>query len=152
MAKNPSPYAKPGPYVTKLDPIQEARFQFWVQNNKVPFEDSPTSDYDMRGYWKAMLGGDPNAKQQLNQSDGLMHFPDTYKTPYHDTFSNESMYATPDAPRWTGNDNTGWKLIDKNGGTVFDESPVKSTPVPDMPDYTSPGIGNLIKQTLGVKQ
>lgn len=108
-----SPYAKPGPYTTALPAQQEAGFQSWVKQNKIPWQDSPTADYDMRGYYKAQQAGDPNAKQA-----GNMHFPDTYKTPYHATFSNESQYATPDAPRWNGN-----RLIDKKGNVIADETP-----------------------------
>jgi len=112
MAPKASPYAKPGPYATKLSPQEERQFTQWVQQNKIPWKDSPTADYDMRGYWRAMLAGDPNAKQAANR-----HFPDTYKTPYHKTFSNESRYAMPDAPKWVESA-TDWKLVDKNGKVV----------------------------------
>lgn len=54
-------YAKPGPYVIPLNPQQEARFQQWVRQNNVPFDPSPTSDYDMRGFWLAAQQGDPRA-------------------------------------------------------------------------------------------
>src|SRR6476619_3245259 len=81
------PYAKPGPYATKLPPDQEQGFQSWVKQNKVPWQDTPNADYDMRGYYKAMQSGDQNAQQRQSQFDGKMHFPDTYKTPYHKTFS-----------------------------------------------------------------
>ena len=108
-------WSKPGPYATKLAPQEEAKFQDWVKKNKVPWQDTPTADYDMRGYWKAQQKGDPNAKQAKN-----MHFPDTYKTPYHKSFSNESMYATPKAPRWVGD-----KLMTFDGKLVTDETPKK---------------------------
>jgi hypothetical protein len=67
------------------------------------------SDYDMRGYWQAMEAGDPYAKRAANR-----HFPDTWKTPYDRTFSRESKYAKPDAPRWVGD-----KLVDKNGKVIW---------------------------------
>lgn len=96
----------------------EAGFQTWIMQNKIPFDPSDAkSDYDMRGYYKALLDGDTAAHQSLNDNDGRMHFPDTYKTPYHQSFSNESKYATPDAPSWA-NDS---QLVDKNGNVVFDE-------------------------------
>lgn len=101
----------PGKYQTALRPDEESKFQQWVQSNKIPWQDTPTADYDMRGYWKAQQAGDPNAKQAGNQ-----HFPDTYKTPYHQTFSNESIYATPDAPHWDGG-----KLIDNSGKVLANE-------------------------------
>jgi hypothetical protein len=111
-------YAKPGPYFTKLTPSEEENFQAWVKAKKVPWQDTPTADYDMRGYWKSLVAGDPNAKQKKSDFDGKMHFPDTYKTPYHKTFSNESKYATSDAPHWEED-----RLIDKDGGVVADETP-----------------------------
>lgn len=111
MATSPTPY----PYQTVLEPSQEANFQSWVKQNKVPWQDTPTADYDMRGYYKAMQSGDPLARQASN-----MHYPDTYKTPYHKTFSNESKYATQDAPSWQGN-----RLVDNRGNIVADENPIK---------------------------
>ncbi len=51
-----------------------------------------------------------------------MHFPDTYKTPYHKTFSNESIYALPTAPHWEGD-----QLVDQNGNIVFDDTAQGST-------------------------
>jgi hypothetical protein len=108
--------AKLGPYKTILQPLQEMQFQDWVKANKIPFDDSPASDYDMRGFYQAALSGDPNAQTSRSAFDGLIHFPDTYKTPYHKTFSSESKYATPNAPSWQGN-----QLIDKMGRVVADE-------------------------------
>jgi len=90
-------WAKPGPYVTKLTPEEEARFQKWVKDNHIPWKDVPYADYDMRGYWKAMESGDKSAHQSANR-----HFPDTWKTPYDATFSRESKYALPNAPFWDG--------------------------------------------------
>ena len=103
-------------YRTSLTPQEEYQFVQWVKANKIPFDPlgrdaSPLSDYDMRGFWKAMMSGDPNAKRAEN-----LHFPDTYKTPFHRSFSNESIYAGKDSPRWEGN-----RLVDKFGKVVFDE-------------------------------
>lgn len=112
-------WAKPGPYVTKLTSEEEGRFQKWVKTHNVPFEnDTETSDYDMRGFWKALTSGDPRAKQALSKFDKRMHFPDIWKTPYHKTFSNESMYANKDAPHWEGD-----RLVDKDGNVIADETP-----------------------------
>jgi hypothetical protein len=118
-------WAKPGPYVTVLPPTDEAKFQKWVRTNNVPFDPSPKADYDMRGYWKAMTSGDPNAAQQRSAFDGTMHFPDTYKTPYHKTFSGESQYATPGAPAWQGD-----RLVDQKGNVIADETPAPPPPPP----------------------
>jgi hypothetical protein len=109
--------ALPGPYLTKLNPQQEQQFQAWVRQNNVPFDPSPNADYDMRGFFLGLQNGDPHAKTAVNQYDNRLHFTDYYKTPYHETFSNESRYATGAAPRWVGS-----KLIDSNGRVLKDES------------------------------
>lgn len=109
--------ALPGPYQTSLPPVQEASFQQWVKTNNVPWQDHPKADYDMRGYYQDIASKGQDARQ-VNASDQKMHFPDTYKTPYHATFSNESKYAKPDAPQWKGD-----KLIAKDGTVVADETP-----------------------------
>lgn len=105
-------------FQTQLQPQEEAHFESWVKSNNVPFNPSDShSDYDMRGFWKALQSGDKRATTAVNQADHKLHFPDTWKTPYHKTFSNESIYAKGrEAPRWEGN-----VLVDKHGNTVADE-------------------------------
>jgi hypothetical protein len=105
------PDAFPGPYITRLNPADEQNFQNWVTQNHVLFDPSDKADYDMRAFWKAKQSGDPNARQAAN-----LHFPDTFKTPYHQTFSNESKYATEAAPHWRGK-----QLIDRTGKIVTQE-------------------------------
>ena len=105
-------------YKTPLAPDEEKQFRKWVKDNNIPFDDSPQSDYDMRGYWKAQQEGDQTAQTDISQFDQKPHFPDTFKTPFHKTFSNESQYATSDAPHWDGD-----KLIDNKGNVVADETP-----------------------------
>lgn len=105
------------PYRTPLAPNDEAAFQTWVADNRVPFDPAPTADYDMRGFWQGLQAKDPRATTAVNPSDKQLHFPDVWKTPYHKTFSNESMYAPKDAPRWIGT-----KLVDKTGKVIADES------------------------------
>lgn len=114
-------YALPGPYLTELSDSEEAEFQQWVKKNKVPFDPSKTADYDMRGFWRASVTGDPRAQTAVSEYDKQIHYPDTWKTPYHRTFSNESIYATKDAPSWSG-----YKLIDYHGRVIADETPKKS--------------------------
>lgn len=104
-------------YQTKLAPGEEREFLEWVKQNKVPFDPSPEADYDMRGFWKGAKNGDPRASMGPNPNDNQMHYDDYWKTPYHESFSNESQWATPDAPAWNDLD----QLIDKNGNVVFDE-------------------------------
>jgi hypothetical protein len=112
-------YAASGPYTTQLTPEQEQTFRQWVSTNKVPFNPGDVlSDYDMRGYWSdvAAKGG---ADTAVNPYDHQLHFPDTYKTPYHKSFSAESKYAKGGAPIWV-NDH---QLVDPNTGQViFDEA------------------------------
>ncbi len=119
MSKEPpvSAYAKPGPYLTQLSPYNENLFQTWVHRNQVPFDPSPTADYDMRGFFQGLLDRHPLALTSINPNDGKLHFPDYWKTPYHQSFSNESQYALPTAPRWI-NDH---QLADTSGKVVFDE-------------------------------
>jgi hypothetical protein len=105
-----------GPYRTTLSPLEEMQFQNWVKVNKIPFDDSPTADYDMRGFYRAAISGDPNAQTSRSAFDNRMHFPDTWKTPYHQTFSKESRYALPTAPSWSGD-----RLIGQGGRVVADE-------------------------------
>jgi hypothetical protein len=118
-------YRQPGanPYQTQLTPAEEQQFRGWVAQNHVPFDPAPNSDYDMRGYWKDIASQGSEAGTQM-KSDGL-HFPDTYKTPYHHSASAESMYMPSDGPTWQGSDQAGWKLVDKYGRVVYDESNVK---------------------------
>jgi hypothetical protein len=118
LARNKA-WAKSGPYVTKLSPAQEAQFQKEEGNSE---EQGPNADYDERGRWLADKNGDPEAKRVLSDYDGKMHSSDKWKTPFHRTFSNESIYATPDAPKWDGD-----RLIDKSGHVVADETPKSVT-------------------------
>lgn len=67
---------------TPLNPKDEDKFLRWAQEAG---KTRDLEDYDLRGAWKsgALTGG---------------HGPDTYKKPNHPTFSNESMYSTPQRP------------------------------------------------------
>jgi hypothetical protein len=110
-----APFAVPGPYQTVLSAEEEQEFRRWVSANGVPFDVSASVvDYDMRGYWKANRGA----------TYGGGHFPDTYKTPYDTTFSNESRYATPDNPFVWHGDN----LIDSRDGSLIFGSPAQVAP------------------------
>lgn len=111
-------YAKPGPYQTMLMPTQELLFRLWLQQNAVPFDPRATTpDYDMRGFWKGLMTNDPTAATAVNPNDSMLHYPDYWKTPYHESFSADSQWATPDAPRW----NEQSQLVGKDGTVVFDE-------------------------------
>lgn len=118
FARN-SAYAIPqASYQTTLDPQTEQAFQQWVKQNNVPFDPSPTADYDMRGFYQGLMSGNPNAQTGVNQNDGKLHFSDYWKTPYHQSFSNESQWAVKGkAPKWNDKD----QLVLPSGQVVFDE-------------------------------
>lgn len=122
--------------LTVLPPDQEVRFQQWVEDNKVPFDPSPNADYDMRGYWKD-IASRGQSSTEVNAFDNEVHYPDTYKTPFHKSFSRESKFATSAAPEWVGNDSDGWKLMDKSGKVIVDESK-SSTPAESSIEQTFP--------------
>lgn len=106
------------PFRTQLKPADEAEFQAWLQAARIPYADTPTADYDMRGLFAGIRSGDKDAKTAVNKKDGKIHFPDKWKTPFHDSFSDRSIYAQPDAgaPSWRGD-----LLVAPNGRVVADE-------------------------------
>lgn len=74
-------------FETVLPPEQEAAFEEWKARNA---PDDSGYDYDLRGAFAA--GAEP-------AENG--HWPDTFKKPWHPTFSDESQYAV-DAPDLAG--------------------------------------------------
>jgi hypothetical protein len=145
LARN-KPYVAGGAkdFSTRLSSADEAKFRDWVTTNKIPFDpNQATPDYDMRGFWKTSQ--DPKAwsalqtagnvppdlqpaSTRIDPNDNKPHFPDYWKTPYHETFSNESQWATKDAPHWTGDD----KLVDNKGNVVFDDRHPQRAMYPGM--------------------
>jgi hypothetical protein len=136
-------WAKPGaaPFITKLSPDQEKEFQDWAAKNPDMVKgelDTKTPDYDVRGRWLAEKNGDPDAKLTRSAFDGKLHASDKWKTPFNRTFSAESIYAAPGAPKWDGN-----VLKDKDGNVIADETPGKRTqgePDWDASDYREHGL------------
>ena len=125
--KRNAPYVSEGDheYSTDLN-VAEPGFRQWVTKNKVPFDPNAQgpSDYDMRGFYHgAMTGfptdseGNPKAQQSVNPNDKRMHYSDYWKTPYHETFSDESQWAASTAPKWNQKD----QLISPGGKIVKDE-------------------------------
>ena len=114
---------------TTLTPAEETAFQRWAAKNRVRLDAGWNEDYDMRGLWKA----NPNATP-----DERGHWPDTFKLPNHPTFSNQSIYATPDAPQWYGK-----RLIDAQGRLIADESK-SPLDLPALPEYGT--LSDLIKK------
>jgi hypothetical protein len=95
-------------------------FRQWVQQNLVPFNPNAQgpSDYDMRGYYQGLQQGNPQARpSEVNPNDNLLHYPDYYKTPLHQSFSSESQWAGPNTPSWIN----GSQLAAPNGQIMFDE-------------------------------
>jgi hypothetical protein len=130
LFKRNLPFSKGRFELTSLSEKEEEKFQKWVQENKVPFNPNDTfPDYDLRGFYKALQSGDPKAKSAINPSDSQIHYPDYWKTPYHETFSNESQWANKDAPKWMGDDKVGWKLQDSKGIIYKDESIKQIQPI-----------------------
>jgi hypothetical protein len=138
FARN-APYAKQeSSYFTKLPPAQEKDFQAWVKKNNVPFDSSSTADYDMRGFYKGLTSGDPHAQTGMNANDGKLHFSDYYKTPYHQSFSAESKFATEGAPRWNDKD----QLVTPDGKVVFDERALSAARNGASESFGSLGLRN----------
>jgi hypothetical protein len=104
---------------TQLSEPDEAAFRQWVAANNVPFHPDRTvgQDYDMRGFWQGLQRGDPRAKTGIDPNDQRLHFTDTWKTPYHESFSGESKFAVPGAPSWNDQD----QLVAPGGRVMFDD-------------------------------
>jgi len=115
------PYTRPGAkkFNTPLDFGHELAFRQWVAKNKVPFdpESKAPQDYDMRGFWQGLENENPLAQSAIDPNDSRMHYPDYWKTPYHETFSNESQWANDMAPRWNEQD----QLTAPSGRILFDD-------------------------------
>jgi len=97
-----APMRGPDAYQTRLTPDQENLYRKWLtatgKDTGIKYDPDDAS-YDMRGYWADVVAGG-----RFKRMGKAQHFPDTYKTPYHPTFSRESKYATDDAPYWTSDD------------------------------------------------
>ena len=112
-------WAKPDWKITTFkSDKEEEKFLDWVKQNEVPFDPAdPFPDYDMRGFYQALSKGDERASTAVDPYDKQIHFPDYWKTPYHETFSNESQWAIPGAaPTWNQQD----QLITQTGQVLFD--------------------------------
>ena len=95
-------YATEGPYQTPLSASEEYGYREWVGHLNSFFNrglDPDDPSYDMRGFYKDQVR---SGQWSTKGFTGTTHFPDTYKTPYHPTFSRESRYALPTAPYWKG--------------------------------------------------
>ncbi len=128
-------YAKPDQYSTTLNPQSELQFRAWLAANKVPFDpNAKLTDYDMRGFWQALQSQDPIAVSAVNPYDKKIHYPDHWKTPYHESFSAESQWAKPGAPTWNKTD----QLVTPSGQVVFDSRAPKAPPPAPVAPVDSP--------------
>lgn len=115
---NYGPRVLPQDYNTALPQMDEFQFRNWLQQNNVPFNpNTGATDYDMRGFYQAAQQGQPGLSTAVNPNDGMLHYPDRFKTPSHRSFSNESQWAGKDAPQWIDDS----RLAAPNGRIVFDE-------------------------------
>jgi len=107
-------------YNTTLSPLDEFAYRQWVAQNNVPTDPNSIApqDYDMRGFYRALQQGNPMAKSAIDPNDNRLHYPDFWKTPMHQTFSNQSQWASPNAPQWTPNED---QLAASNGRILFDD-------------------------------
>jgi len=96
---------------------EEEQYQKWLKENKVNIDpNDPYPDYDMRGFYKALQEKDPKAMTAIDPHDKQLHYPDYWKTPFHETFSNESKWANPKtAPSWNKQD----QLVTPQGQILF---------------------------------
>lgn len=106
-------------YNTSLSPLDEMAYRAWVQKNGVPTNPDAAGpqDYDMRGFYQGLQQQNPKAQSAIDPNDSRMHYPDFWKTPAHETFSNESQWASPSAPAWNPND----QLVGQGGRILFDD-------------------------------
>lgn len=139
-------YAKQDNYFTQLNPGSEAKFRQWLAANKVPFDpNAKVADYDMRGFWMALQTKNPLAMTGINPNDNKLHYPDTWKTPYHDSFSADSQWATPGAPKWNNLD----QLVLPNGQIVFDEkAKARAAAVPAAMPMAAPAVAPAAPMAL----
>ena len=114
-------------YNTPLSPQEEKEFRAYIADRSDPRDegrefnpDAKITDYDMRGWWKAMKAGDPRAALRADENDPrmLLHRSDYWKTPYDMTFSSESQWAHPKkAPHWNDLD----QLVTPDGKILYDD-------------------------------
>lgn len=104
---------------THLNALEEMAYRQWVKDKQVPTNPDATGpqDYDMRGFYHGLQQDNPKARAAIDPNDSRMHYPDFWKTPMHETFSNESQWAPANAPSWTPDD----KLVTGGGRVLFDD-------------------------------
>ena len=92
------------------DKINNLEFQNWYSKiaNSKGLSTNPYDKehyYDYLGYYNDKIKTAPYTLESMRIMFPYSHFPDTYKLPGHPTFSNESIYSTPEhkGGHWEGN-------------------------------------------------
>lgn len=109
-----------GGYDTPLTPAEQAGYNTWLKG--LPKDLQSTQDYDLQGAYVDNLAADQRG-----------HLSDKRKKPNHTTFSDQSVYSTPQAPggRWT------------DGAFWASPTNLKNTPLLALADYmrrVEPGV------------
>jgi hypothetical protein len=122
---------------TPLNPTEMNAYHKWARSiGRDPAKEE--KDYDLRGYWKDIVVGNPDLPDRLKETvgkwqneyrrhPGAGHFPDLYKKPTHPTFSDESIYH---GPALSG--------VDENLGGHWDMENHTFTPGPSNLAHHSP--------------
>lgn len=140
---------------TKLSPSEEQQYQKWL-TKKSQTEGRDISldqfNYDMRGFWKS------NGQQADNG-----HFPDTFKKPNHETFSDESQYngkklrdgTIAQGGHWDGNTFTPSPLqrrVDKIRGSNMTNSDYTTASMQmDIQPAKEPKANDLVKAIINTE-
>lgn len=115
------------PYLANSDKA----YQKWYNDNNIAQIEN--NDYDFYSYYR-------NGNTQPHKQGD--HFPDIYKLPNHETFSNESIYSVPEHPggTWKGNTYIPVKKFQKGGYSrqdlynyLFEDDDKKDESIPTAP-------------------
>ena len=102
----------------------DSLYNLWLAVNNAEGDASPQSDYDIRGAYDAGLNRAPGPEG---------HFPDTFKYPWHPTFSDQSQYYEPGMPALTYDEGQAspalWEGYAKQAQQYLDRPNYKGTPL-----------------------
>lgn len=140
----------PENYRTQLTSNEQKNFDAWAKDMKTKGlinANDNFQDYDMQGYWKNEVLNNTN----LANGNAQAHFTDKYKMPNHETFSNESMYATGDNAKYAGYWDNGKFIAPRNENimTKLGEGVGTAMRVLDNPLTKSLIVGGLVSATGG---
>lgn len=102
------------PTIQDSNPPSFPTFDEWknAAESNLGLDIDNSNDYNYRSFYK----NEPDTAWEIAEASPGIHFPDTYKTVFHPTFSNESVYSGKEHPffnplglvggRWRDNDYT----------------------------------------------